>query len=57
MTDRFSRPQSKAVREYLAALGRKGGAERAKKLTATERRAIARKAALTRWEGKRKGEP
>jgi hypothetical protein len=51
----LSRPPSKAVREYLASLGRKGAKARAARLTADERQAIARKAANTRWAAK-KGE-
>jgi hypothetical protein len=35
--------------EAAAALGRKGGASRAKKLTPTQRRRIAKKAAKVRW--------
>jgi len=44
--------------DELSAIGRKGGkiggAARAAALTATERKAIARKAAAARWEAKRK---
>jgi hypothetical protein len=40
---------NKQLSDHLAALGRKGGAARAKKLTAQERRRIAQDAARTRW--------
>ena len=39
----------KDVVNYLAGLGRKGSRARARKLSAKERRAIARKAAKARW--------
>lgn len=39
----------KAVREYLQGITRKGGLARAKRLTAAQRRRIARKAARARW--------
>ena len=39
----------KAVREYIATITRKGGLARAKRLTAEERSASARKAARARW--------
>jgi len=54
MTDRFSRPNNKAIHEYLSGLGRKGASARARKLSAAERRSIARKAALARWKGKKR---
>lgn len=38
------------VKSAAAALGSKGGKARARKLTETERSAIAKKAALTRWK-------
>ena len=56
MKKRTEKKQPKAVIEYLAALGRKGGPARAKALTPAKRRAIARKAAQTRWR-KEKKEP
>lgn len=37
------------VRDYLQGIGKKGGSARAKALTPAQRRAIAKKAALTRW--------
>jgi len=43
------RKLSKQLSDYLAALGRKGAAARAKKLSPDERKRIARKAAQTRW--------
>ena len=42
----------KAMREYLAELGSKGGKKAAKSLTAAQRTARARKAAATRWRKK-----
>jgi hypothetical protein len=44
---------SKAVREYLAALAKKGGNARAEALTAAQRKQIASDAAKARWENKR----
>lgn len=41
-----------AVVEFTRRAGRKGGHARAKKLSAEERSAIARKAALQRWAAK-----
>lgn len=38
-----------AFSAYLRALGKKGGAVRAKRMTAAERSASARKAARARW--------
>jgi hypothetical protein len=46
---------SKAVQEALQQLGRQGGKSRAKKLTAEQRQAIARKAARARWGAKKRG--
>jgi hypothetical protein len=40
---------SKQLSDHLAALGRRGGAARAKKLSPEQRRRIAQKAAQTRW--------
>ena len=46
-----------SVREYLARIGRqgglKGGKARKERLTASERKAIAKKAAKARWSKKR----
>jgi hypothetical protein len=47
---------SKQLSDHLAALGRKGGAARAKKLSPEHRRRIAQKAAQTRWNSKEKNE-
>jgi hypothetical protein len=38
-----------SVREYLAKIGKKGGKARLKKMTAEQRKAVARKAAQARW--------
>jgi hypothetical protein len=43
-----------SVREYLAGLGRKGAASRYGKMSAEQRRQLARKAALARWSRKKK---
>ena len=51
---RATQKPAQAVSAYLAKLGRRGGAARAKSLTPDERRAIARKGARVRW-AKRKG--
>jgi len=40
---------SKAARHYLASIGRRGGKARLTKMTASERREVARKAARARW--------
>jgi hypothetical protein len=40
---------AEAMREAARYFGRQGGQKRARKLTAEERRAIARKAAHARW--------
>jgi len=49
--------QTQSVKEYLAAIGRngglKGGKARAERLSAFERKAIARKAAKARWSDKK----
>jgi hypothetical protein len=37
------------VKEYLAKIGRRGGKARLTKMTAEERRRVARKAVNTRW--------
>jgi hypothetical protein len=44
---------SQAIAAYLAKLGRRGGAARAKSMTAEERRASAKKAVEARWDRKR----
>lgn len=46
-------PVSKAVEQALKELGRLGGQTRAKRLTAEQRSAIAKKAAEARWKGRR----
>ena len=55
-TGQGQEPPEDTVRAAAAALGRrgglKGGPARAKALTAAKRRAIARKAAVTRWSSK-----
>lgn len=55
----MTRPTAKTISEVMAELGRrggpKGGRARAAKLSATQRKAIARKAARTRWAKQRKG--
>jgi hypothetical protein len=40
---------SKALREYLRSLGKRGGKARVSRLTAAQRRESARKAARARW--------
>jgi general stress protein YciG len=40
---------SKEIKQYLAKLGRKGGAATAKNRTPEQRKQIARKAAQARW--------
>jgi hypothetical protein len=47
---------SQQLSAHLAALGRKGGAARAKKLSPEQRQRIAQKAAQTRWNPKEKNE-
>lgn len=53
-------PQEDDKNPHAVALGRlgglKGGKARAEKLSAAERRAIGRKAASARWQGKRKAD-
>ena len=48
--------KEKAIKEYLASLGRKGGRKRAETLTERQRQAIAKKGAEARWhkEGDKK---
>lgn len=52
----MGKPTAKAISEVMAELGRrggpKGGAARAKKLTAARRKQIARQAARARWTKK-----
>ena len=50
----MTRKAPKAVREYLQALGRRGGRARLSTMTPEERSASARKASRARW-GTRKG--
>ncbi len=48
----------KDVVNYFSALGRKGSRARAKKLSAVQRKRIARMAAQARWsKSKKKGKP
>ena len=51
--------KSKEASKIARLLGSRGGKARAKKLTAEQRREIARRAVLARWEkaGQRKGSP
>jgi hypothetical protein len=44
---------TKTVEQALKELGRLGGQTRAKRLTAEQRSAIAKKAAEARWKGRR----
>jgi hypothetical protein len=48
--DREPTPEEQGKDPAAAALGRKGGAARAKSMTAEKRAEIARKAARSRWE-------
>jgi hypothetical protein len=48
--DRPPTPEEQGKDPAATALGRKGGAARAKKLTKTRRMEIARKAAASRWK-------
>jgi hypothetical protein len=48
--DREPTPEGRGKDPAAAALGRKGGAARAKAMTPIERTAVARKAAKTRWK-------
>lgn len=49
-------PATDSIRDYLSAIGRKGGLKggkaRAKKLSASKKKAIASKAAKARWSKK-----
>jgi hypothetical protein len=49
----FQSVSSREIREYLARVGRKGGAATAKARTPAERKEIARKAAHARWAKKK----
>lgn len=44
----------KSVKRFLASMAKRGGRTRAKRLTAARRRAIAKKAARTRWSKTRR---
>jgi len=44
-----------AIRDFFAATGSQGGKQRAKNLTAKQRKRIARKAARERWKKAREG--
>jgi hypothetical protein len=44
---------SRAVKRFLAAIAKKGGRIRAKRLTSEQKRAIAQNAAAVRWERER----
>jgi hypothetical protein len=48
--DRAPTPEERGKDPAAAALGRKGGSARAKKLSAEERKKIAKKAAAARWK-------
>ena len=48
--DREPSPEEQGKDPAAAALGRKGGAARAKKLSGTRRKEIAKKAARARWK-------
>jgi len=50
--DREPTPEEQGKDPAAAALGRKGGSARAGKLSPSERREIARKAAASRWKKK-----
>jgi hypothetical protein len=50
--DRPLTPEEQGKDPAAAAMGRKGGAARAAKISAEKRREIASKAALTRWKPK-----
>lgn len=56
-TEEPEAPKRSPISEYLAEIGRKGGLKggkaRATSLSAKKRKEIARKAASTRWAGKR----
>jgi hypothetical protein len=49
--DRPPTPEEEGKDPAAAALGRKGGAARARKLTAAKRKEIAKRAAASRWKG------
>jgi len=48
--DREATPAERGKDPAAAALGRKGGSARARKLSASQRQQIARKAAASRWK-------
>jgi hypothetical protein len=50
--DRPPTPEEQGKNPAAAALGRKGGAARAKSMTAERRAEIAKKAAASRWKSK-----
>jgi hypothetical protein len=50
--DREPTPEEQGKDPAAAALGRKGGAARAKSMSAAKRAEIARKAAASRWKSK-----
>jgi hypothetical protein len=50
--DREPTPEERGKNPAAAAMGRKGGAARAKSMTAERRAEIARKAAASRWKSK-----
>lgn len=45
-------PRAKSLSSHLSKVGKMGGEARAKKLTASKRKSIAKKAANTRWAKK-----
>ena len=51
--DREPTPEEQGKNPHAAALGRKGGAARAKSMSAEQRAEIARKAAKSRWKSKK----
>jgi hypothetical protein len=48
------KPMTEMLSEYFSRLGRKGGKARAEGMTREERRQLARKAALAKWDKQRK---
>lgn len=57
VTTRRSQTPSRALKAYLAELGRRGGTARARRMTKAERSASARLAARARWATPRKKPP
>jgi hypothetical protein len=51
--DREPTPEERGKNPHASALGKKGGAARAKSMSAEQRAEIARKAAKSRWKSKR----